>query len=104
MDEVDAIYSILTAAELEDTLAYAQEVLPNDFFKLEMVTYHPGEENTEVAREPLFVAVRTMTRTTRLADGVEIIHCISDEGKHVDIELGGEAGREIRPARIRVKL
>lgn len=104
MDEVNAIYSILTAAELEDTLAYAQEVLPNDFFKLEMVTYHPGEENTEVAHEPLFVAVRTMTRATRLADGVEIIHCVSDEGKHVDIELGGEAGREIRPARIRVKL
>lgn len=104
MDKVHGdIYSVLTAGELEDTIAYAERERPDDFFELEMVVYRPGEENPEVSLPPLFVAVSIVTRMTRLADGVEIIHCVSDGGREVDIELGGEAGREIRPARVRVQ-
>ena len=104
MDKVHgAIYSVLTAGELENTIKYAERDHPDDFFNLEMVTYRPGEEVPEVALPPLFVAVQTKSRMTRLADGVEIIHCVSDGGRAVDIELGGEAGREIRPARVRVQ-
>lgn len=98
------IYSTLTADDLERIIDHFNTELPKDFFKLDMVLYRPGREESEVRLQFLWVKARTVTRVTRLADGVEIVHCVSDGGRAVDIELGVPGGREIRPARIRVQL
>ncbi len=72
-----------------------------EYFRLETVRYGPdGEEDAEdVFVQPLPTSTEN-DAVSVLADGTEVVRCLSQDGRRVDIILGKPAEREFQPAQV----
>lgn len=92
----EGVYTRKVAAEVGSALKYLFEHPDDtDFIKLELVYHHPDgdKDQTEFIR----LVDQPEARVVTLANGREIVRCITRSGKRLDIIFGHEDEREIEP-------
>ena len=97
-------YTRKVAAEVGATLKFLFEH-PEDkqFFQLVLTTSKPSE-----GEEDWVVNIRLVddltNRVVTLANGCEIVRCVTNDGHRLDIMFGHKAEREIEPALVLVEI
>ena len=100
VSDMSTLHSGSSAQEVLEALIHFAKNQPNDWYALEMVSYRGGEESIEPI---LAIMLEEGGAKTTLADGSEILHCITDDGRKVSIVLGLPAARGINTAQILVQ-
>jgi len=101
-DEV-VLSSLLTGQQVATALDrlqhdYPQAQHPDEYVLLELLT----NKDNRLAFDTIHVRFFLDAAKTVLPDEAEILHCTTDDGRTVSIELGTPAYRANNPARIRV--
>lgn len=94
-----ALITVTNAQAVANAVAYFLSHPPDvRFFRLDAV---PPDRQSDVTT--FWVRPRQERPITDLADGVEIAHCVTKDGKRLDIVLGLPVEREIKPAALIVE-
>lgn len=97
-----ADYSTSSAQTVADGLHYIMTDAPESyFFRLETIRYEPDNGGN---LSEIFVRVLPDTSendpVSILADGTEVVRCLSKDGRRVDVILGQPSEREFQPAQV----
>lgn len=95
----DGLYTRKVASEVGSLFKYLIEN-PEDtrYFELDIVYSPPGKPEQD---ETVFVKLideSVAERVVTLANGREIIRCVSNEGRRLDVLFGHEKDRQFEPA------
>jgi hypothetical protein len=87
-----SLHSLMTAQEVADSLITFAQQRPEEYFVLKVARSTDGGEIAEPDLNIRFTSLGG--QKTTLADDSEIAHCITDDGRYVDLMLGAPADRK----------
>jgi hypothetical protein len=87
------LYSRETAHVVANTLLYYMREKPGAYATLEVRTY-----DDEIGMPNLNIRLDPDPKKTLLDNGSEVIHCMDDKDRRVDVVLGSPTERMSRPA------
>lgn len=94
------LYTREVAEQVGSVLKYLIEI-PNDsrFFEVKLVRYSQGKERDEETVNVRLID-KVDDRLVVLANGREIVRCVTREGKRIDFMFGHETERSLEPAMV----
>lgn len=95
------LYSKETAIVVYASLVHFAKDRPQDYLKIEVVSYAPGVA-AETDEDPIYVRLDPEGSSTTLVDQSQYAHCITNDGRKVDLYFGTPDERQLGLVKIKL--